>query len=87
MGILEFLKKSIKNEKTDIKPEMKIENKKEIVYDKMIEVTHTNTEGRQKLIKQLIKNDEFLNGNEYFQDDLICCDADIEDGEMPSGKK
>lgn len=60
---------------------------KEVLYEKTIIVTHTNTEGRQKLIKQLIKNDEDLKQQEYFQDDLICCDADIEDGEMPSGKE
>lgn len=59
---------------------------KEIIYEKMIDVDRTNTEGRQKLIKQLIKNDEFLKGNEYFQNDIICCDADLEESEMPSGK-
>lgn len=59
---------------------------KEKLFEKMYDVDRTNTEGRQKLIKQLIKNDEFLKGNEYFQTDLICCDADLEESEMPSGK-
>lgn len=53
----------------------------------MIDVTYTHTEGRQKLIKQLIKEDEFLVGIEYFNDDLICCEVSLDDGEMPSGKE
>ena len=53
----------------------------------MIVVTYTHTEGRQKLIKQLIKNDEYLRNNEFYKDDLLCCDSDLEDGEMPSGKE
>lgn len=60
---------------------------KEVVYEKMVAVTHTHTEGRQKLIKQLIKNDDFLKSQDYFQNDLIGCDADIEEGEMSSGKR
>jgi len=87
MGLLDFLKNIIKNENTEVKEETTMKNQKQIIYEKMIEVTHTNTDGRQKLIKQLIKNDDFLKGNDYFQDELIGCDADIEDNEMPSGKK
>lgn len=60
---------------------------KEVIYEKMIDVVKTNTEGRQKLIKQLIKNDEFLKEKEYFQNDIIFCDADLEESEMPSGKR
>lgn len=59
---------------------------KELLFEKMYDVDRTNTEGRQKLIKQLIKNDDFLKGNDYFQTDLICCDAGLEESEMPSGK-
>lgn len=60
---------------------------KEVIYEKMIDVVRTNTEGRQNLIKQLIKNDEFLKEKEYFQNDRICCDADLEESKMPSGKR
>ena len=87
MRLLDFFKNIIKNETAEVKEETTMQNQKQTIYEKMIEVTHTNTEGRQKLIKQLIKNDDFLKGMDYFQEELIGCDADIEDGEMPSGKK
>lgn len=87
MGILDFFKKSIKNKTVELNQESTVKNQKQVIYEKIIEVTRTNTEGRQKLIKQLIKNDDFLKGNDYFQDELVGCDVDIEDSEMPSGKK
>lgn len=58
-----------------------------IIYDKKINVSYSHTEGRQKLIKQLIKDDEFLKGQEFFNDDMIICDTDLEEGEMPSEKQ
>lgn len=87
MGILDFLKKVLKSEDVNVIQEHAIENKKQIIYEKMIEVNNTSTEGRQKLIKQLIKNDDFIKDNNFFQNELIGCDVDIEDDEMPSGKK
>lgn len=80
MGILDFLKKNVQNKNNSIKTE----EKKKLVYDEIIEVTHTNTENRQGIIKKLYQDEEPIEC-EYGR--LLACKPDIEDGEMLSGKK
>ena len=82
MGILDFLKKNILNENhNDIKTE---EKTMELLYDEVIEVTHTNTENRQKILKKLWNDEEPIDD---IYGRLLACEPDIEDGEMLSGKK
>ncbi|HQB32203.1 MAG TPA: hypothetical protein PLI19_02615 [Erysipelotrichaceae bacterium] len=75
----------IKEEKIDFKT--KFQQNKKVIYDNIMEVKNTDSEGRQNLIKQLIKEDEFISGEHYYQDCLICCDADLEDAVLSNGKK
>ena len=67
--------------KSETKPERKL------ICDKYYKVSYTHTEGRQKLIKQLIKEDDFLKDNDYFNNELVGCEVHLDDGEMPSGKE
>lgn len=60
------------------------ENLKNIIYDKTILLTHTNTEGRQRIIKKLVNDNSIEKSNDGI---LLGCNRDIEDGEMISGKK
>ncbi|MGN1223114.1 MAG: hypothetical protein ACI4T1_03185 [Christensenellales bacterium] len=59
------------------------DNKKKIVYDNVIDITHTYYEGRQKIFRNLVQNHS-LSENEYGV--LLDCKSDIEDGKIMSGK-
>lgn len=61
--------------------------KKILIYDKIIPVISTNTEGRQKLIKELIKDDDDLKLSDDLYQELLLCDCDIKEPDFKSKSK
>lgn len=70
--------------KTKTKPK---ENKEpKIVYSKIISLTHCNTESRQKVIKELIKQDDLFD-TENITDEPLLCSTEIDECNPFGGKK
>ena len=63
------------------------EPKRILIYAKTIPVISTNTEGRQKLIKELIKNNNDLKLSDDLYQELLLCDCDIKEPEFKSKSK
>lgn len=60
--------------------------KKTLIYDKIIPLINTNTEGRQKIIKKLLKEDSIpLNEDIYLEP--LCVECGIKEPEFESKTK
>lgn len=75
------------NRKTESKIIDNNKPKKILIYDKTIPVISTNTEGRQELIKELIKNDDDLKLSDDLYQELLLCDCDIKEPDFKSKSK
>ena len=75
------------NRKTESKIIDNYKPKKILIYDKTIPVISTNTEGRQELIKELIKNDDDLKLSDDLYRELLLCDCDIKEPDFKSKSK
>ena len=75
------------NRKTESKIIDNNKPKKILIYDKTIPVISTNTEGRQELIKELIKNDDDLKLSDDLYQELLLCDCDIKEPNFKSKSK
>lgn len=75
------------NKKTESKIIDNNKPKKILIYDKTIPVISTNTEGRQELIKELIKNDDDLKLSDDLYQELLLCDCDIKEPDFKSKSK
>lgn len=83
MNLLDRLAKILKTSNSI--PKVK-KTSKTLIYDKTIPITNTNTEGRQKIIKQLIKEDDIPLSEDLFQETLLC-ECDIKEPEFKSNTK
>ena len=75
------------NRKTESKIIDNNKPNKILIYDKTIPVISTNTEGRQELIKELIKNDDDLKLSDDLYQELLLCDCDIKEPDFKSKSK
>lgn len=75
------------NRKTESKIIDNNKLKKILIYDKTIPVISTNTEGRQELIKELIKNDDDLKLSDDLYQELLLCDCDVKEPDFKSKSK
>ena len=75
------------NRKTESKIIDNNKPKKILIYDKTIPVISTNTEGRQELIKELIKNDDDLELSDDLYQELLLCDCDVKELDFKSKSK
>lgn len=60
--------------------------KKELIYDKIIPVSNSDTEGRQKIIRKLLKESDIPLSDDIFQECLFC-ECDIKEPNFKSKSK
>ena len=89
MKLKDFINKTFNNilsnnKKSEIKN--KNEHKQTTIYSKTFTITHSDTDSRQKIIKELIKENE-LSLSEDLEFEPLFCSSEIEEGTMLSGKK
>lgn len=60
--------------------------KKALIYDKIIPIVNTDTDGRQKIIKKLLKENDISLSEDIFQESLFC-ECDIKEPEFKSKTK
>lgn len=83
------IKKWINNVMFSIYPKKNINKNKEnfeIIYSKIIDITNCDTDGRQKIIREIIKKNN-LDLSDNIQNELLDCSLEIDECELSGNSK